>query len=409
MSTDTGFRVFSSNKDLNEIFAPRTSAARAKTKCQLSNDQDLSDIFEPYVSGPKAPQTGITLEDQVTDLCDVFAPKIRMFTLSTLENYSSGVPFAGFIQGTASANLGVGYVTAYQFTTGNPPVLFKTTDFGANFSKITVPNGTIRGVATNQSNNMLVISYSSVSRSQYSSNGGSTFSNFGSAATCISCIMPRQHGNNFVIQNVNNATNYTWSASNYTTNNSYSSLPSSHRTNSISGANSISDRPNLFVTTSTGLAVYRNSDEAVITTASTGTNTLVVINNEDGSANYVGTCCNASNTRNFIVNRTTGTTGGRIYVAHLWNDTFGSVPGSPIALWRQISTSSEGKVVCAVADTLIYLSTDYGATWSNIPYTPALQSTETFRYVTVSPDEKFIVIGTNGTSTGIARVFYCVL
>jgi hypothetical protein len=408
MSTDTGFRVFSSNKDLNEIFAPRTSAARAKTNCSLSNDQDLSDIFEPYVSGPKAPQTGITLEDQVTDLCDVFAPKIRMFTLSTLENYSSGVPFAGFIQGTASANLGVGYVTAFQFTTGNPPVLFKTTDFGANFSKITVPNGAIRGVATNQSNNMLVISYATVSTSQYSNNGGSTFSNYGSTVFYTSCIMTRNHGNNLVIQNVNNATNYTWSAS-YSRNNSYSSLPSSHRTNSISGANSISDRPNLFVTTGTGLAVYRNRDEAVITTASTGTNTLVVINNEDGTANYVGTCCNASNTRNFILNRTTGTTGGRIYVSHLWNGTFGSVPGSPIALWRQISTSSEGKVVCAVANTLIYLSTDYGATWSNIPYTPALQSTETFRYVTVSPDEKFIVIGTNGESTGIARVFYCVL
>jgi hypothetical protein len=220
--------------------------------------------------------------------------------------------------------------------------------------------------------------------------------------------MTRNNENNFVIQNVNNSVFYTRAVPNYTSNNSYNQLPNSSITNNISGANSISDRPNLFVTINTGLRVYRNRDEADITTASTGTNTLVVIDNIDDTANYVGTCCNKDNSRNFIVNRTTGTTGGRIYITYAVDEGFSAITNSPIALWQQIATSSEGKVVCAIADKLIYISLDQGATWSNVPYTPALQSTEIFRFVTVSPDDKFIVIGTNGT-TAISRIFYCVL
>jgi hypothetical protein len=411
MATKTGFIVFSTNKDLSEIFEPIGSDTPGPNTgyVVLSSGKDLSQLFKPYVSGTKASNTGFKLADRVTDLCDVFVPiKIIMFTLSTLENYSTGVPFSGFIWGTASANLGIGYVSAYQQTTGSPPILFKTTNFGANFSKIPVPNGGIRGVATNQSDNMLAISYAGTNRSIYSTNGGNTFSNFGSSALHQSCIMSRNRGDNFIIQNVDNSASYTWAQPNYTTNNSYTVLPNSSITNNISGANSISDRPNLLVTTRSGLHVYRNFHEAVITTASTGTNVAVVINNEDATANYVGTCCNATNTKHFIVNRTTGTTGGRIYFAPVWDFTFGSVAGSPIALWRQIATSSDGKIVCAIADTLIYLSSDYGVTWSNIPYTPALQSSEIFRFVTVSPDEKFIIIGTNGT-TAMSRIFYYIL
>jgi hypothetical protein len=413
----TGFKVFNTNKDLSEIFAPRTSAARANTGYKtLSTRKDISETFELYVSGTKAPNTGFKLADNVTDLCDVFAPlPPKPFELANIGEISPGTSFSGFIWGITSANNGIGYFTGYQNITGTPAVLFKTTNKGVNFSSLTVPNGGIRGVATNQSNNMLTIMYSGTVRIQYSNDGGALF-NSSTLSTDVysSCIMARNLPNNPTITNTSNQNYCTYLTSNYTTRVPYSNLPTpptATRPSSLSGANSISNVPNLFVCTEAGLNVFRNQTNGILTNAGTGTNTAVSITYADGAlvAKYVCTCCNADNTVNLIVNRTTSTTtGGRIYKSTAWDGLFTEVIDGPIDLWNGISTSSAGNVVCAISDTSIYISKDRGNTWTKVVINATLLTSEKFLRVSVSPDEKFIIVATNNPAL-TNRIFYCSL
>ena len=92
MATKTGFIVFRTKQDLNEIFALRTSAAGPNTGyIKFSTGQDLSQIFEPYASGIKALTTGFKLADKVTDLRDVFKPIAYSFTGATQTGTASAV------------------------------------------------------------------------------------------------------------------------------------------------------------------------------------------------------------------------------------------------------------------------------------------------------------------------------
>ena len=60
MATKTGFIVFSSKKDLSEIFEPIGSDTPGLNTgyIKFSTGQDLSQLFKPYVSGTKALPTG---------------------------------------------------------------------------------------------------------------------------------------------------------------------------------------------------------------------------------------------------------------------------------------------------------------------------------------------------------------
>jgi hypothetical protein len=286
-------------------------------------------------------------------------------------------------------------------------LLYKTTDYGVTWSLITPPSGPSAGVSTNAANTALLLSYtgnnSSGSLMLRSFNGGSTWS-AGIGVPTTGSVMARNTVNNLAIFQRQDVYYYVYGVSNgsFHSGDVLSNWPNGDRAGILAGSNSISDQPNFFATITSGLHIYRNSVQNVLQANNRADR--VTITNLDGTANYIGTCCNATNSVILIVNRTTGATGGRIYRTTTWNGTFTAVAGSPIELWRQIATSSAGNLVCAIADTKIYLSFDAGLTWNNTAYNTALEGGEFFRFVTVSPDEKFISIATNnGTSP---KIFY---
>jgi hypothetical protein len=288
-------------------------------------------------------------------------------------------------------------------------LLYKTTDYGVTWSLITPPSGPSAGVSTNAANTALLLSYtgnnSSGSLMLRSFNGGSTWS-AGIGAPTTGSVMARNTVNNLAIFQRQDVYYYVYGVSNgsFHSGDVLSNWPNGDRAGILAGSNSISDQPNFFATITTGYYVYRNSVQNVLQANNQAVR--VSITTLDGgplNQNFIGTCCNANNSVNLIVNRT-HTTGGRIYRTTTWNGTFTAVAGSPIELWRQIATSSAGNLVCAIADTKIYLSFDAGLTWTNTAYNTVLESGETFKFVTVSPDEKFISIATNnGTSP---KIFY---
>jgi hypothetical protein len=313
----------------------------------------------------------------------------------------------GVCNGNCSANNGIGYCSILNGTTY--ALLYKTTNYGVTWSLITPPSGACGGVTTNAANTALILFYSSISPAmgfKRSINGGTTWTDGISGLFMTGGTMARNSINNPVLPNRADVYYYPFNfLDTYVSNNAVANWPSGDRASTLSGSCAMSDGPNFFAPVSTGLRVYINNTQNVVI-ASGPAIYPVTITNIDGTANYIGTCCNANNSVNLIVNRTTGS-GGRIYRTTTWNGTFTAVAGSPVELWRQIATSSAGNVVCAIADKKIYLSSDAGLTWTNILFNTALATAEFFKFVTVSPDEKFISVATdNGTSP---KIFYLVL
>jgi hypothetical protein len=407
MATKTGFIVFSTKKDLSEIFEPLGSDTPGPNTGYIvfSSGKDLSQVFKPYVSGTKASNTGYKLADGVTDLRDVFVPK-KMFELSTLPLFN-GETYSGGIWGCTSANLGVGYCSAY-LQSDSSSIVFKTIDYGANWTAITGLINGIRGITTNSNNTLLIVAIASgVNGARYSTNGGSTWLINVGVQVAQSIIMTRNNNSNVAIYSANNFNRY-FRFNNGSGSSSYINTSNIIPNASIkSGSSSISDSLNVLLTVTSGSQVYRNTTNGTLSAADNLVG--ISLSNEDSTINLIGTCCNANNSYNFIVNRTNGTTGGRIYRSTSWNGEFTAVTNSPIALWKQIATSSTGDVVCAIADTLIYLSLDYGLNWINVSYNPTLLSSETFNFVTVSPDGKFITVCASGTAPTTAKLFYYTL
>lgn len=404
---NTGFQI-SDGKDLIDVFQEFISGSQATaTGFQTALGTDLNTIFAPYVSGTPATATGYKISGG-TDLNSVFAPPI-IFTRST-SGFVGGVP-----QGICSANNGIGY---YSILNGTTSYLYKTTNYGVTWTSITVPtnivNSTCGGVTTNAANTALILFYNdsfnpnrlSGFTSKKSNDGGTTWTNLFPNLPLYGGTMARNSLNNPVILNRSGDINYyPFNFSDETTFNATVDWNAGDRAVALSGSCAMSDGPNFFVPVTTGLNVYRNNTQNVILVSEYITKvTIVTEDGEPSNQNFIGTCCNANNTVNLIVNRTQSAGGGRIYRTTTWNGTFTAVSGSPVELWRQIATSSDGNVVCAIADTKIYVSINKGLTWKNITYNTALVGGETFKFVTVSPNEKFISVATT-----TCRIFYCTL
>lgn len=315
----------------------------------------------------------------------------------------------GVCQGNCSANNGIGYCSILNGTTY--ALLYKTTDYGVTWSLITPPSGPCGGVSTNAADTALLLSYTGNNSMVKSFNGGASWTTVPwYVVSSTGSVMARNTVNNLAILQRQDIYYYVFGLNNDSTQggDALSNWQDGDRAGILPGSNSISNQPNYFATTMTGYYVYRNSVQNVLQANNMAFR--VSITTLDGgplNQNYIGTCCNATNSVNLIVNRTHSAGGGRIYRTTAWNGTFTAVTGSPVELWRQIATSSAGNLVCAIADTKIYISSNAGLTWTNIAYNPALASGEFFKFVTVSPDEKFISVATdNGTSP---KIFYLAL
>lgn len=370
--TSTGYKL-SNGLDLSSVFQPGSSSTLSGLL--MSNGQDIYTIFAP---GTSSISTGYLTVSGV-DIATLFQRKIVFNVALSLASTT--------FWGVCSANNGVAYISA-----SGSFVNQKTTDYGTTWTSTTTGGGD-RGIATNATNTMLVQGYAA-GVLRYSTDQGNNWNNSGSASGTQGCFLSRNNNNNTVIFNRNGVKGIYFSDSPYST---VTQVTTPITITNVASACCISDVPNYIY--ANGSVVYRNTTSGTLASFTDMTNN---VSTGAESKNFFSACCNSNGTVNLILNR-----GGSIYRSTTWDGTFTKIANSPVGTtFRSISTSSIGNIVCAVTETSVYISTDMGLTFY-LATTPSLLTNEYMYYSTVSPDEKFILITTQGSTT--ARAFLCVL
>lgn len=373
--TTTGF-LLSTGQDISTLY--QSGSSSTPSGLIMQSGEDISTVF--------ATGTCNTLAGYQTstgaDISTIFKSKISF-------NFTVVVDAASIIWGVTTANNGVGYISI----TGNA---YKTTNYGANWAVTSASSGANRGIASNADGSVVIQSNAS-GAIRYTINGGSSWSTSSSGGSTQACFLPRNNANNTMIYNQNGVASIKMSNYPYT---SITTKATSNVVANVASAACISDISNYiyvnFITN--GSKVYRNATSGDLFSALVDMTSSVQLGSETN--NLFTSCCNADGTVNLIAGRP-----GTIYRSTTWNGTFTRIANSPSLNFRSISTSASGNIVCAAAETGIYVSTDKGLTFALATFT-ALLSGEVFYYANVSPDEKFIIVSTY-ISTSRARLYYC--
>jgi hypothetical protein len=367
--------------DLSFVFQNGTTST--KSNYLLQDGRDLSDLFAPF-SNKTANLTGYITNTGI-DLNQLFNGIIN-FTFTFTVSLTTTV----IIGAVTTANNGVGYISLFGST------FRKTTNSGSSWASLT--SGGNRGISTNSENTMLVQGDAN-SYISYSTNGGVSWSNGGGSTATQACFIPRSVVNNPIIFNRNAIAALYFSSGTYGT---ITTITTANVVSNVSSAACISDASNYIYVNyiPNGSKVYRNTTNGNLTSGLTVMTSSVSLGTEVN--NLFSSCCNTDNTVNLIVGRP-----GTIYRSTTWNGTFTRIANSPYANFQSVSTSSSGRIVCAVSYTAIYISNDKGITFT-IATIPALLTNELLYWSSVSPDEKFILVSTY-ISTTSARAFICLL